>query len=358
MEARRREAAQILQEAIQQSITGATPLTHVLRLGLDACMLADFRDEADWFRLELYGYPEGRYLPRYRRAIAGTIRVEPLDPLATVPGSPVKYLHDLVGISNPAQDEPPRPIAREVRERIEWVIVAAANGWAEQLGDPIPRQAMSLTAYSRYVARYLPVVFQNIVTHVQGHAHETARRLEIALTYGDSVQDVWESYRADVDPALARLGLEDHFRVIREGIQSGNPEQWRAAMWGCRSVLEALATTLWQDQSPTYPPIVNKSGKAMSVTADKPINRLIAYLHYKGISATTRDFLEAELERIVASLHALYDLDSKAHSGKVVDREDALLAVVATYTALGQFARRTDLLPVTHLAESTSIERN
>jgi hypothetical protein len=194
-------------------------------------------------------------------------------------------------------------------------------------------------------------VFQNILTQVHGRSHERARRLEIALTYGDSVQDAWEAYRTDVEPALAQLGLEGHFRVIRDGILSGNSEQWRAAMWECRSVLESLAARLWRDPNPTYPPITNKGGQAMGVTSDKPINRLIAYLHCKGVSKTVRDYLKAELERIAASLHGLHGLDSKAHSGEPVEREDALLAVVSTYTMLSQFVRRTDLLPVTDQAD-------
>ena len=122
-------------------------------------------------------------------------------------------------------------------------------------------------------------------------------------------------------------------------------------MWQCRSVLESLAATLWQDPNPTYPPITNERGQAMIVTADKPINRLIAYLHCKGITKTARDYLEAELEQIAASLHGLHGLDSKAHSGEPVKREDALLAVVGTYTMLSQFVRRADLIPVTDKAE-------
>jgi hypothetical protein len=136
----------MLREAIQHSSAGTAPLPHILRLGWHACMLADFRHEASWFRRELLGYPPRDFFPMYRRGIPGTIRVEPLDPLAAAPGSPVKYLHDLVGVSNPAQDEPPRPTTRDVGEGIEWVITAAAKGWAEQIGDPMPRQAMSLIA--------------------------------------------------------------------------------------------------------------------------------------------------------------------------------------------------------------------
>jgi hypothetical protein len=264
----------------------------------------------------------------------------------------------MAGLTNPAQDEPPRPTTRNITEGIEWVIAASSTGLAEQIGDWIPREAMTMIAYSRNVARYAPAVFQNILTHVQGRAHEKARRLEIALTYGDAVQDIWERYRADVEPAIAQLGLEDHFLVIRDGIRSDNPEQWRAAMWACRSVLESLAATLWKDPNPTYPPITNERGQAISVAADKPINRLIAYLHCKGVTGTTRTYVASELDRLVTSLHGLHGLDSKAHSGAPVEREDAQLAVVGTYTMLSQFVRRTDLRPVTDQANCAADESN
>jgi hypothetical protein len=47
----------MLREAIQHSSAGTAPLPHILRLVWDACMLADFRHEANWFRRELLGYP-------------------------------------------------------------------------------------------------------------------------------------------------------------------------------------------------------------------------------------------------------------------------------------------------------------
>jgi hypothetical protein len=48
----------------------------------------------------------------------------------------------------------------------------------------------------------------------------------------------------------------------------------------------------------------------------------------------------------LAVLHAVNDLDSKAHDADDVDLEDARLAVITTYTLLGQIVRRTDMEPV------------
>ncbi len=78
----------------------------------------------------------------------------------------------------------------------------------------------------------------------------------------------------------------------------------------------------------------------MQVDASHYLNRLTAYLHCKGVTGHTRILIEAELDRLLAVLHAVNDLDSKAHDADDVDLEDARLAVIATYTLLGQFVRR------------------
>ena len=99
----------------------------------------------------------------------------------------------------------------------------------------------------RWVVRYPPQTFRRLLANLDAAAQVQARRIEIDLTYGDAVQGIWEEFREITEPALAYLGLENHFAVIRDGIRSDNWEQWRSAMIECRSVLEHLAALLWQD---------------------------------------------------------------------------------------------------------------
>jgi hypothetical protein len=225
---------------------------------------------------------------------------------------------------------------------IDRAIEAAREGHREPLTAWEPVALSNRTIYRRRVTVCDASWFANVLRNVEAEALRFSRQAAIFLEYGDAVKGVWEGYRVDVESGLARLGLTEHFSAIRENVESDNPQKWRQAMWSCRDVLVALAAYLWRDSGKTY----LGTDDGMVVDEQHYINRLTAYLHCKGVTGNTRKLIEQELERIIAVLHSLNDLDSKAHSVTLVDREDARLAVVSTYTMLSQFVRRTDLEPV------------
>ena len=113
-------------------------------------------------------------------------------------------------------------------------------------------------------------------------------------------------------------------------------------MWTCRDVLSRLSVQLWRDPGKTY----RGTAENMRIDGSNYLNRLTAYLHCKGVTGHTRILVGAELDRLLSVLHAVNDLDNKAHHADNVDLEDARLAVITTYTLLGQFVRRTDMEPV------------
>jgi hypothetical protein len=339
-------------------ISGGALLPQLMQQCFDACNTADLHEEAEWFRREVNGYGAADPLPEHRQAVPGTLSIEPMDSLAAVPGSAVKYGNDLMGLTNPAQDEPPRAIVRTARGGIDWVVEGAKRGFAQQEGDWIERQGLGGVGYSRAVARFQPAAFQQLARQIESAALEIARRAETTLTYSDAVKDVWEQFREDTESGIGKLGLEDRFATIRDGIRSHNPEQWRAVMWACRSLLELLAASLWLDKREIYPSIQNEKGKPVSVTADKTVNRLMAYLHCKGVTGSTRQAIAAQFELLAGTIPGLYALESKAHSADQVDQNDAQLAVVLTYTLLAQFVRRADLMPVTDQGECLSSGTN
>jgi hypothetical protein len=309
--------------------------------------MADLVDDSDWFRRELNGYSATDPLPEYRQAIRGSISVEPVDSRASIPGSPIRQFNDLTGLTHPELDNPPQPITRSALRGVDWVLTAARDGYTYQEGASIAQRGLGSTAYYQNVARFSPIEFQNLANRITSTALERARRIETILTFGDAVRDVWERMRAVTEDSIGSLGLSDHLESIRNAIRSANPEDWRAAMWSCRSVLEGLADRLWQDPNPTYPALQGSNGGAMEVTRGRTLNRLRAYLHCKGVGGKSGVAIEAELKLLMGSLHGLYGLDNKAHSGDPVSEHDASLAVVTTYSVLSQFALRTDLQPVT-----------
>src|SRR5690606_30428743 len=93
-------------------------------------------------------------------------------------------------------------------------------------------------------------------------------------------------HRAIVDAHLEGLGLSEHFSSIDANLRSDNPQDWRGAMYACRSLLDNLADHLWQDPRDSYPPLKGKDDKGktidMLVTQDKYINRLMAYMNEKS----------------------------------------------------------------------------
>lgn len=115
-------------------------------------------------------------------------------------------------------------------------------------------------------------------------------------------------------------------------------------MWSCRDVLHDLADYLWKDPRDTYDLLPGKDGN-LSVTKDKYINRLSAYLHHKGTTGETRAYLRAEMKRICHSIDTLNTLDSKAHD--VIKLSDLRTAASGTYFLLGELVTRTDMQPIT-----------
>jgi len=111
-------------------------------------------------------------------------------------------------------------------------------------------------------------------------------------------------------------------------------------------MLRDIAAYLWQDPRETYQYLQGqgKDGK-LSVTQSDYVNRLGAYLHQKGITGKTRNYISAEMERIYHSIDTLNDLDSKAHD--VVTLSDARTAAVGTYVILGELVTHTDMKPIT-----------
>jgi hypothetical protein len=342
---RRLAAAQQLDEAITSFTDGQSNLVQFIQRARDACLRADLPEDAEWFRRELEGCERGVELPSYRAQVSGTRQLEPRNPLDIQPGSAVRQMNELSGLIHPELDSPPVPTTKSVNEDIASVIEAYQNGFIVQDGEWIAQRGLGGTAYYRYVLRFQPAVFRAVVHGATNAALGRARTTEITLRFGNAVQDILEHLRQNTERAIGGLGLDPHFAAIREGIQSNNPEQWRSAMWECRSVIEALANRLWQDPSGRYQPIpIN--GRPMATDQGKPINRLIAYLHCRGVTGSAREAISAELELLNASLHKLYGLDSRAHDPDPIDRSDAELAVVLTYALLAQFVQRTDLEPV------------
>jgi hypothetical protein len=230
---------------------------------------------------------------------------------------------------------------------IDWVLSTAQSGYTESTGRKSSKyikfrgkhvETQETKVYDRHV-------FQTILTHIENLLFNFVSKAYVILRYSDVFQDIWQTYRTKVEEHLISIGFEAHLDTIRTGLSSDNPQQWRSAMWSCRDILHDMASYLWQDPRETYEYLPGKGkDKKLRVTPSDYVNRLGAYLHQKGITSKTGDYLRAEMKRIYCSIQTLNELDSKAHD--VVTLSDARTAAIGTYIILGELATRTDMKPV------------
>ena len=190
----------------------------------------------------------------------------------------------------------------------------------------------------RHITAALGRIERNLLRRAIAH--------RIAQVYGSAVEEIWSRLRSDLEPRLLAVGVTDHLETIEQGLNGGTAAGRQSALYGCRSLLTALADHLWQDERDTYPLLPGDSASGeLVVTQDRPKNRLGAYLHQSIGGSTAEDYLQAEIERVWQSISKLIDLINKAHDADV-SQEDAELAVIGTYLLVGELGRRTDFIPV------------
>jgi hypothetical protein len=186
-----------------------------------------------------------------------------------------------------------------------------------------------------------------VLAEVEKIAFGFASQAYTFLRYGNELTDIWQDHRREVDAKLLPLGFAGHLDTIQAGLRSVNPTDWRSAVFACRSLLEDVAAYLWRDPRKTYEhlPGSEPDGKGnLKVTKDRPVNRLKAYLHQKGLHGNTGKLLRDEIDRIEASIRSLVALQGEAHAP--VSRGDARTVAITTYVVLGELAMKTDMQPI------------
>ena len=335
------EAIGILKAVLDDFFSNNVDLKNVLRRCAHVCQVLSWNEQLTWFQNELSGYPKGVELPWYRKSIKGNVEW-------LVAGGFNTVLESVIEDGYRTEEEHTPHTEMNVWMGIDWVLSASQSGYTESTGRKSSkyisfRKKQVETIEAKVYGKHM---FQSILTNIENIVFNFASNSYSILLYGDTLQDVWQAYRAKVEEQLIAIGFTKHLDTIRNGLSSQNPQDWRAAMWSCRDILHDIAAYLWRDQRETYEylPGQGKNGK-LRVTESDYVNRMGAYLHQKGITGKTGAYLRAEMERIYQSISTLNELDSKAHSE--VTLFDVRTAAVGTYAILGEIATRTDMKPVT-----------
>jgi hypothetical protein len=331
------EALGIFAAVVDDLTTGGVELNSTLRRCIHAARLLGWQDNVSWLNAELNGFAADQALPPYRRSVPAYTQwvAHTLDAIAKLV------------VTEQHGDKPTKTWThRDLRVGVAQLKTGAEKGLVWRTGNEDTRH---LKTWDQDVPVHEVLVMPKesvaqVVEGLENALFSYASEAYSVLRLGDSVGDIWRDFRNRVDEALARIGLQAHLEAIRTGLESDNPEQWRQAMWACRDLLRDLAAHLWQNSHKTYPYLKNDKGAPIAITSDKYVNRLMAYLHQKGVTGTAGAYLRAELERINSSIQTLNKLYNEAHEPVTLD--DARLAAVTVYTLLGEFVARTDMQPV------------
>jgi hypothetical protein len=339
---RQAEAAQILSDVVRDLSSPDANIKLVLRKCMHAYQIIGLDDGVAWVRQELDGYPTGSALPEYRR-VTGNIEWR-------IAGLSIFSTSSLVTSSLDASELGRLAVLSttlELHDGIDWIVNASKRGHLEHLGEKTTaRTTIGKTSNLVRVKAFPAATFVSTLGRIEHAVLEHASKNYALLAYGEALTDIWQGYRQAVDAKLSDLNFGNHLQTIQNGIRSTNPEDWRLAAYGCRNLIEDVASYLWQDPRPTYEllPGDGDDGK-LKVTRDRFLNRISAYLHQQTVTKTTDRFLHDELDRLDASIRSLARNQSAAHSA--VSLNDARHLVIATYFILGALVTKTGMIPIT-----------
>jgi hypothetical protein len=168
---------------------------------------------------------------------------------------------------------------------------------------------------------------ERIITVVRSMTHNFCTQVIGQYQFSQESKSIFESFARVIDRQLGELA-EEAFRKLPdafERLDTGSPEAISHALTSCRRIIDSFADSVFPAQS--VPIMLGTEG--VSVAADKPKNRILAYVHGE-VSGSRYD-------RIRRSLFDLYDRVSAGVHSNIVPTEAKAL-VLQTYLLLGEIA--------------------
>lgn len=149
------------------------------------------------------------------------------------------------------------------------------------------------------------------------------------LRFGNAVETVFESIRAQVDANISQL-VPQALPILTTALENAsgdNPIQWSNGAKACRDLIKAAADAL-------RPPGEDKKGRSMNDGAY--INRLVDWIETNLESSTLKDMVVSDLEDLGKRLDALNDGGHKgAHTQAKLSKAEATRYIIGTYMLLG-----------------------
>jgi len=325
-------AKQHLRYVVQELFGTDSDLVGCLRRYQLVAQIMEWQDDEGWTRRELQGYADEENLPDYR-IITCRSQYGPRGVSAAT-----------VMLVDAPEELASQPQRCPIRWPVTDLLANRSGGYAWRTGKTreVESDLGPISADEKIVVP--PRAVQFVLAGVTNRLFELASRKLVLLQFGSLLPSVFDDYRKRTDRALAQLGIDQSLKAIYDGLQGDNPESWKNAVLGCRSVFIALSDHLWQDPAKVYPYILNDEGEPISVARGKEKNRLKAYLHQEGASKKKAPVAHAELELLGGLVFALHGEMSKAK--REITYEEACSLLLHLYLWLGELIRLTDMQPV------------
>jgi len=336
------EAIIILQNVNNDLTSPDRDLKIIFRKCQHTCEILGWENTKTWFQQELNGYPTDQSLPSYRR-ILGKRLWEITGSIYDISNWESRVMVNGV---DPGIFEEETDIL-EVRAGITWIINASQTGYRELLTDTkiieSPFDKKNITF--RRVRVFSGHAIAESLSQVEKVIFDFVSKTYVQLKYSNMIRSIWEDYQTHVAEAISQLNLTNHLSVIESNLQSKNPEAARLTSFECRNMLNDLANFLWRDKRTRYEFLPGKTvdGK-LDVSNGKSGNRLVAYLHQKGVTGTQGKYFREEISHISSVIQSLISYQSEAH--EPITDTDARSVAIATFILIGEVVNRTDLIPI------------
>lgn len=227
---------------------------------------------------------------------------------------------------------------------VEWPLDAGVDVHSTKLGRSV---------HWIKEAHVAPTVFRQRLDEYRAYLYDLVGSWVITLLTATEAGSLWDALREGADGLAAKASVGDGLQAIVRAALGDDPSSWRSGLLACRNVINDLSRYLYQAPGKTYP-YIKSGGSEMEVDGEKYRNRLIAYLHQKGLGAADRNVARQHLEWFAGFVAMVNDLGS---SGKAmnVDKRDVAIGLMHAYLLIGEIAARTDGEPVLTLVDPASV---
>jgi hypothetical protein len=146
---------------------------------------------------------------------------------------------------------------------------------------------------------------ERTITIVRGMTYNFCTQIIGQFQFSQESKSIFDSFARAIDQRLGELA-EQAFRKLPgafERLDTGSPEAISHALTSCRRIIDSFADSVFPAQA--APVLIGN--QSISVAADKPKNRLLAYVHGK-VSGSRYDRIRRSLfdlyERVSAGVHS------------------------------------------------------